>query len=510
MKLKKTLNAGLTALALITVAVPAFAQDLTVAVQQVPDSIDPVSENSNVNLRIVYSLYETLVKTDYRHGGKLVPGLATSWKVIDPKTIEFKLREGVEFHNGDTLDAQDVVATFAPVRRGMDKNVPVESRQFLAGIDRVEVVDPMTVRIHMKNDDAIALNRFAGFPSQIISADAFNSAKSYQDFADEGVGTGPYELKEFDHGDKVVIKKFPGYWGNAKAAADEVTFQVVPELSTRIAGLLSGQFDLITEVGPDEIAQIEANKNAKVVGGPIENIRALFYDSTNPTLKDPRIREALNLAIDRQQLVDSFFGGRTSVPHGWQMETFGDMYLAGRSIPEFNPEKAKKLLKAAGYKGEPIIYRTRSYYTKQIEVAQILQAMWKAVGLNVKVEINENATQVFKDDDQRMIVDASFSAYYPDPLGQFWRRFGPNSSYSGSYWEQDPELIKMGEDLTTSIDTKHRRDVFAKMLDRFARNPHGAILYTMAQFMGERSDHIDLNVLPTEYLDLTTDGLKFK
>lgn len=489
----------------------AAAQDLTVAVQKLPDSLDPVTENTNVNLRIDYSLYETLVKPDYRDGGKLTPGLATEWKVIDARTLEFKLREGVKFHNGDTLDAADVVASFAPVRRGEDENVPVASKQFLGGIDSVEVIDDMTVRIHMKADDAIALNRFAGFPSHIISADAFNAAQSYPDFAAQAIGTGPYKLVRHEIGKEVVLEAFDEYWGAPKAAAETVTFTLVPELSTRMAGLFSGQFDVITEIGADEFAQVEANANTAVAGGPVENIRGLFYDSTNDTLDDPRIRQALNLSINRQLLVDTFYQGKTTVPHGWQLPIFGAIYLQDRPLPEYNVEKAKALLKEAGYQGEEIVYRVLpNYYTKQLATAQVLQSMWREAGLNVKLEIKENWSQITEDTETRQIFDGSFTAYYPDPMGQFWRRFGPNGGLDGSYWHNTPEMIELGNVLATSVYTEERRKVFADMLDRFEANPNGAVLHTLAGFMGLRSDRIAMDPLPSEYLDLTTDGVTFK
>lgn len=489
----------------------AAAQDLSIAVQALPDSLDPVTENSNVNLRIDYSLYETLVKTDYRDGGKFKPGLATEWTVIDAKTVEFKLRDGVVFHNGDTLDAADIVASFAPVRRGLDENVTVESRQFLGGIESVEVIDDMTVRIHMSEDDAIALNRFAGFPSQIISADAFDAAESYEDFAALAIGTGPYQLEEFAFGDHVTLKKFDAYWGVPEASAETVTFNAVPELSTRIAGLFSGQFDVITEIGTDEFAQIESNANTNVVGGPIENIRGLFYDSTNPVLDDPRIRRALNLAIDRQALVDAFYQGRTTVTNNWQMPIFGDMYLADYPMPEYNVEKAKALLEDAGYDGEEIVYRVLAgYYTKQMETAQVLQSMWAEAGLNVKLEVKENWSQILEDTETRHIFDGSFSAYYPDPMGQFWRRFGPNSGLEGSYWHNTPEMLALGETLATSTDIDERRAAFREMLDRFEENPNGALLHTLAGFMAVRSDRLEMDPIPSEYLDLTTDGVIFK
>lgn len=501
---------ALAACAALFAASGVAAQDLSVAVQRVPDSLDPVTENSNVNLRTVYSLYETLVKTDYRDGGKLKPGLATEWTVLDAKTVEFKLRDGVSFHNGDTLDAADVVATFDPKRRGLDENVQVAAKQFLGGVDHVEVIDDMTVRIHMKEADAIALNRFAGFPSHIISADAFNAAETYADFAALAVGTGPYKLAEYVVGERVVLERFDDYWGAPKAAADKVTFTAVPELSTRIAGLFSGQFDVITEIGADEFPQIEGNPATAVVGGPIENIRGLFYDSTNDVLDDPRIRHALNLTIDRELLVETFYEGKTTVTPGWQMDIFGDMFLADRGLPEYNPEKARKLLEEAGYNGEEIVYRTQAYYAKQIETAQILQSMWQQAGLNVVLEVVENWGQVVADDDRRHISDGSFTAYYPDPMGQFWRRFGPNSPYTGAFWSIEPEMLALGDELATSTDTARRREVFAEMLDRFEQDPHGAILHTLAGFMGIRGDRLEMDPIPSEYLDLTTDAVTFK
>lgn len=490
----------------------ASAQDLMIAVQGIADNHDPVSENSNINLRVMYSLYDTLVKVDYRNGGKLLPGLATSWNVIDPKTVEFTLRSDVVFHNGDTFDAQDVVATFSPVRLGADKDVPVDSAQFLGGIDRVEVVDAMTVRIHMKADDALALARFSNYPSQIISETALSTAKTYLDFTKMDAGTGAYSLVKDDIGKEIVLQKFDKYWGETKAAADKVTFTVVPELSTRVAGLLSGQFDIITEVGTDEKAQIDANANTTFVGGQIANIRGLFYDSVESPISDPLIRQALNLAIDRESLVKALYAGAVDVPNGWQMNTFGDMYLADRSMPEFNSEKAKTLLEEAGYKGQEIIYRTQAgYYTKQGETAQILQSMWKAVGLNVKLETKENWDQVTADTPDRAITDGSFTAYYPDPMGQFWRRFGPESGYTKRpYWIITPEMEKLGNELATSVDTKRRQEIFGQMLDQFNKDPNGAILHTLAQFMGVRQDRVTLNPISSEYLDLTTDGVSFK
>jgi len=503
------LSAGVAAL---SGGAPAVAHDLTIAVPKNPDNLDPVTENSNPNLRVVLSLYDTLVKFDYRNGGKIVPGLATEWKILDPKTLEFKLRPGVVFHNGDTFDAKDVIATFSDVRLGRDKSVPTESEEFLGGIERIEAVDDMTVRIHMKSADPIALDRFATFPAEIISETALKQAPNYNDFTKLDAGSGPYVLVSHEVGGATTLKKFDAYWGDAKAAADKVTFVTVPELSTRIAGLLSGQFDMITEIGADEFPQIEGNPNGAVAGGPIETIRGVIFDSFDSPISDPRIRRAMNLAVDREALVKALYDGRTDVPHGWQLKTFGDMYLQDRPVDEYDPPKAKQLLKEAGYHGQEIVWRTQhNYYTKQGETAQIVQSMWKAVGLNVKLEFKENWTQVLADTPDRAIIDASSGAYYPDPLGQFWRRLRPRGSFANQkFFTVSPDMAALGEELSTSIDTAQRRKVFAQMLDKFDQDPNTANFYTAAHFIGVRKDRLSYSALPAEYLDLTTIGVSFR
>lgn len=491
----------------------AQARDLTIAVQGVPDSLDPAMENSNVSQRIIYSLFDTLIKVDYRNGGKLISGLAESWAVLDDRTVEFKLKKGVNFHDGGEMTAQDIVFTFSPQRLAQDNKATggsgvVVTKPFLGGIDTVEAVDNYTVRISMKKNDALILQRFANYPSQIVSKSAFEAAGSFAEFSRHPVGTGPYALKEFVLGDHVTIEKFNDFHGTAAAAADMVTFTTVPEISTRIAGLRSGQFDIITEVAPDHIDEIENAANASVTGGPVLNIRGLVYDSSNATLKDPRVREALNLSIDRQALADALYQGRTSVPNGWQMDVFGDMYLADRPIPEFNLNKARALLTEAGYDGEEITYRTQNaYYTSQIETAQILVSMWKKAGLNVTLAVKENWGQINEDTETRHIFDASFSAYYPDPMGQFWRRFGPSSGWAqNGYYDIDPEMIALGDILATEADTAKRREVFADMLDRFQVNPNGALLHKLTQIYGVKQG-ITYNALPSAYMDLTTLGV---
>ena len=496
---------------------PAEARDLTIAVQKLPDVLEPAMENSNVHARVIYSFFETLVKTDYRDGGRLKPGLATAWEIESPRSIVFTLREGVTFHNGEEMTAEDVAWAFGPERlnkqaEGTGGRGAVVVRPFLGGIQSAEVLDRYRLRITMAEDDALILQRFANYPAQIGSKAGFDAAGSWTEWAKKPVGTGPYEVAQFEFGERLVLRPFADYWGGSKAAAGEVTFVVVPEIATRIAGLRSGQFDIITEVGPDHIVELEQADGVGVVGGPILNLRGLIYDSAgdgNP-LADPRIRQALNLAIDRQAIVDSLYGGKTEVPRGWQMDVFGDMYLADRPKSEYDLAQAKALLQEAGYDGEEIVYRSQQgYYTNQGQTAQILVSMWKQAGLNVRLDMVENWDQIYEDTPDRGIFDGSFTAFYPDPVGQIWRRFGPNGSWAQrGIYELDETFVELGRELQSNPDVQARREVFAQMLDAFKANPHGTPLHALTQFYGVR-DNVEWSPYPVQYMNLTNAELSF-
>ncbi len=516
------LGARLTAVLLAAFIAPAAqptaaeARELTIAVQKLPDVLEPAMENSNVHLRVMYSIFETLVRTDYRDGGQLKPGLATGWEIESPRAIVFTLREGVMFHDGTEMTAEDVAWAFSPERLlGLDaEGNPgiTDTKPFLGNVEGGEVIDRYTVRIRMKSDDALILQRFANYPAQIGSKAGFEATdKVWSEWAKKPIGTGPYMVEEFVFGERLVLVPFDGYWGEHKAAAERVTFTVVPEIATRIAGLRSGQFDLVTEVGPDHIAELEGAEGVSVTGGPILNIRGLIYDSTDNALEDARIRQALNLAIDRQAIVDSLYAGKTVVNRGWQMPVFGDMYLAERPLPEYDVEKARALLAEAGYDGEEIVYRShQGYYTNEGETAQILVAMWKQAGLNVRLDMVENWDQVYEDTPDRGIFNGSFTAYYPDPVGQIWRRFGSRSGWveRGMYANND-EFLAIGKELEENPDTERRRVLFTQLLDNFDADPHGTPLHALTQFYGIR-DGVNWEPYPTQYMNLTSAELSFE
>jgi peptide/nickel transport system substrate-binding protein len=228
-----------------------------------------------------------------------------------------------------------------------------------------------------------------------------------------------------------------------------------------------------------------------------------MYDSiTNPVLRDARVRQALNLAIDRQLIVDTLFGGRTVVPRSLQWEFFGEMFLADFPAYRPDPARARELLRDASYRGEPIQYRVLpNYYTNEVATAQALAGMWQAVGLNVEIAMRENFTQVFEQSPGRGIRNWSNTAVYPDPLSSLWRQHG-TTAIQGRYNEwSDPEYDRLGLVLERSLDLAERRAAFRRMLTIWEiDNPCGTVLHQNIILYGKRRD-VAWRPYPHQYMD---------
>jgi peptide/nickel transport system substrate-binding protein len=487
----------------------AAGKDLVIGVTTVSVGLDPMGANSNVNERISNNLIETLLRIDPKTS-EIKPGLAESWEKDGDSALVLKIRKGVKCHNGEDFNAEDVEYMFGP-NRYMGKDAPGNAlaKQFLGPISSVKALDQYTVRVETSQPDPLLAIRLGSWMGQVPCADAFKAAESWEKWNHSVVGTGPYQLVEFKPTEMQRFKRFDGYWGD-KAPADTLTFKVVPELAARVAGLFTGEYDIITEVTPDQLEAVNANEGTEATGGAILNIRVLLFDTRNPTLKDARIRQALAYAIDRQLIVDSLYGGRTKVPHGMQMDVFGDMYVLDHKGIPYDPEKAKALLKEAGYKGEEISYRyLQDYYTAEVSTAQVLASMWQQVGFNIKLELKENWGQIEdkESDAGRGIINSSNGAYFPDPVGQVYRLFGPNGDVQPPGWWKNDEFNQMGDILMTT-DHEKRHAAFAKMLDIFEQDPPGTYLHQLTMFYGKQKD---LKWTPTyrAFMDFRAGALQF-
>jgi len=491
---------------------------INIAVQKITNSntLEVLREQSNVGERIFFSsLWEGLIGRDWLNELRTIPMLATEWRRISDSVVELTLREGVKFHNGDVMTAEDVAFSFGRERMFGDTNptaqgrtievrgdiipspaareLPVEvtgvARRSWPALERVEIVDARTVRFHNATPDVTLEGRLSRYGSEIISRRAYLEAGGWFDWARKPVLTGPYKVAEFRPDHSLTLVAHDEYWGG-RPPLRQIRFLEVPEVSARVNALRSGEVQFACDLPPDQIAGIEADRAYEVLGGTILNHRLTCFDKNHATLRDPRVRRALTHAIDRNAIVESLWGGRTVVPRGLQWDYYGEMFVSDWSVPNYDPAEARRLLREAGYRGDPIPYRLlNNYYTNQTPTAQVLVEMWRQVGLNVSIDMKENWSQILERGPTRAVRDWSNSAPFNDPVSSLVAQHGPNGQQQQVGEYSNEELNRLCVELETSTDRARRKVVFRRLLEIAEReDPAYTVLHQNATFTAKRRE----------------------
>lgn len=483
---------------------------LTVAVADNPPGLEPAQELSNVGTRVTYSLFDTLIRRDFLGspdggGAGLKPHLATSWERKSASELIVHLRRDVTFHNGDKFTAADVAFTFREGRMWGTKPEIPEARAYFGILAGCEALDDYTVRFTTRVPDVLLEQRLASWCAWIVNKRQYETLGA-AGFAKNPVGTGPYRFVSMAAKDHITFAAFDEYF-LGRPTARGVVFKVIPELAARIAGLVSGEYDIVTNVPPDQVQVIDGYKDVETRSVVLANSHLLTFDARGALTSDKRIRQALAYSIDRQKLVDTLWLGKAVVPGGHNYPEYGQMYLEGRSLP-FDPAKARALLKEAGYKGEPITYRTLPYYyTNALDAAQIIVEMWKAVGVNAQLQVVENFNQMR--DKGQQVGNNSNSTRLPDPLGALWISWGPAAYFQTAGEFQDvEEFNKYGKALEQETDWAKRKELFAHMLDAWEEACPGTILYQPFESYGVKKK-VAWRPYSFYFMDLRPDNLRF-
>lgn len=497
---------------------PALAQDadtrpaLRVAVQALPPTLEPLNSITNVGLRPIDLLFDRPLMRDFKAEAAasgtqiIIPQLALSVTRIDSLTWELKLRPDVKLHDGSVLSSADFAATFSPARIGAGTPYP-EGKILFGHVTEVIAVDDLTVQIKTRTPDPIMDQRLAAYGGWIIGAKAL-AAGGPESPKTNPVGAGPYKLKEFVADTRVTFDSHDDYWMGAPAAKS-VSIEVVPEAATRVAGVISGEYDIVTNLLPGQINQFDGYDDVEVLSVPLDLVHAYYYDTKGAALSDVRIRQALNYAIDYDMLGQAVWGGPFSRPNGLQTPAFGDLYNPDRTFFPYDPEKAKALLAEAGYAGQEIVLRLVSgYYVGSEDAAQIVQAMWGELGINLRLELVENAEQLYAPGADIRMVSAAFR--FPDPLGGgVIVAFGPNSvTQQRGYWTPTNGYNETGEELLVAEEPAERKRLFQKMLDLFEEDAPATILYAANEIYAKRKA-VMFTHYPLYYFDLRPTNFSF-
>lgn len=360
---------------------PIMGGSVVVGILQDLDSLDPHKAVAAGTNEVLFNIYEGLVKPD--KDGNLVPAVASKWDITQQgKNYTFTMRDGVKFHNGDLVTVQDIVYS---IKRGAglldttDSSVVVSPA--LSNIKEVNKLDDMRVELILKEADTELLG-------YLTTAIVPEGAKELER---DPVGTGPFAFVSYKPLESFVVEKNPDYYGE-KPYLDKVTFKIVANTDAASMELQSGAIDIFPYLTDDQANQLSGKFN--IAQGNMNLIQGLFLNNKKAPFDNIKVRQALNYAVDKQAILDMVAGGKGSIIGTNMFPAFKKYYVDSlKNMYSYNPEKAKELLKEAGFENSLTFTITvPSNYQYHVDTAQVLVEQLKAVGITAEIKLIEWAT----------------------------------------------------------------------------------------------------------------------
>ena len=489
MKIGRLMLVLMVGLALALVAGPAMAYKKDTLRYGIPtkfSSLDQYKSTQRITIQIGYLIWDPLVNRD-PDTGKISPHLAKSWTNVDPVTWEFKLQEGVKFHNGNPLNAECVRYTI------MDRVLAEEAKSPQRGnfkwIQDVEVVDDLTFRIKTVKPYPLVLERL----NVLFVYDPVESkAKGDAYIAENPMGTGPYKFVKWDRGSQLIMVKNPDYWIKGIPKIDNIVVKILPEMSTRVAELISGGLDVASDFEPDQWDIMKKAKNVTPMDIPILRINFWQFDGDGKAgktpLTDKRVRQAIWHAIDREAILKTVMRGfADSLDAPMNPLQFGfDPTVKGY---EYNPEKAKALLKEAGY-ADGLTVKLWQYMGYQNHPNQAAMGYLQQVGIKVDLQdYRGNIGQLIKLRNSGKMEGignfswGSYNIFDADAILAGWFMTSENKCYN-----TDEELDKWLNEARFSVDPAERQALYAKAQKKIIEEAYWMPFFVVHTIWGKHKD----------------------
>jgi peptide/nickel transport system substrate-binding protein len=360
-------------------------------------SLDPAIVTDGESFKVTQNVFETLLNFG-EQDTTIKPGLAKEWKVSDDGlTYTFTLEEGVKFHDGTDFNAEAVVKNVKRWQAGDKEEFYYYSSMFGDIIKDVKADGDYTVVFTLARPQAPFLKNLAMSPFGIASPTAFE--KDGDKFGQNPVGTGPFKFVEWRATESITIEKFADYWQEGLPKLDKVIFKVYADNTARLNALISGEIDLADGINPSDGKTVEGNSALQLIERPSMNVGYLGLTNTRAPFDNKLVRQAVNYAIDKQAIVDAFFEGVAEVAANPMPPSIGG-YNEDIDPYPYDPEKAKALLKEAGYDGKEIelwaMPVARPYMPDAAKVAEVIKKNLEAVGIPAKIVTYEWAVYLDK------------------------------------------------------------------------------------------------------------------
>jgi peptide/nickel transport system substrate-binding protein len=347
---------------------------LIVAVATEPSTLDGqavIDRNSRVASG---NIFESLLDRD--RNGQIVPWLAESYRAVNDSTWRFRLRRGVKFHNGEPFNA--AAAAFS-VNRIVDKKFKTQRASYIENISGAKVVDADTIDVSTDGSNAVLPVQM----TQLVMVPP--KAANEKTFGDAPIGTGAYKFARWDRGRDIVLTLNETYWGKKPTIRDFVV-RVIPDAQTQIASLQAGEIDLVLDLLPEQ-----AKLAPRFISVPATEFSYIQFNAHKKEMANPKVRIAMNLAVDKETLAKSLYLGHGQANHAQHLAKGMLGYNAKLKPFPYDPSKARQLLKEAGYPNgfDLVLHAPIGRYLKGEETSEFVAAQLKEVGIRVKVQLHE-------------------------------------------------------------------------------------------------------------------------
>ncbi|ADO43984.1 ABC transporter substrate-binding protein [Ketogulonicigenium vulgare] len=452
---------------------PAAAQNtqlLKVAVDSLWQTMSPVTGFATSSARIYCNFYERFTVVDYLadpNGSVVVNQLAESFE-RDGAVWTVKMREGVLFHNGEEMTAEDAAFTLSDERYRADDAYEPRGATFTEGFIRVEAIDRYTLEIETQSPDIHVPAKLSSVGG-IIVPKAYYLEKGVDAFGQEPIGTGPYRVTTFRSGEIMVLEAFDQYWGDA-APVSRLEWHVVPEFAARMAGVVSGEYHVMVGIPTDQEAQLASYDGVNVISVPFSSYAAVAFntlpDPVDNPLVDARLRYAMVQAVDMDLIVQALFGDTTFHPAvPFNFPEYGEFYEPDlQSNLPYDPDAARALVAQTDYDGQPLIWHiTRSFYPNYETAAEIMVAQWAEVGINVEMRVLDNFSMVYQRPFHLMNFGNATSFIPGDPYQPLWMDWNPEANRSRADWKTwapSADYIAAGARFNSALTFEERFTAF--------------------------------------------------
>jgi peptide/nickel transport system substrate-binding protein len=450
---------------------------LRIGLAEDPDVLDPTLARTYVGRIVFASLCDKLFDIDDKVN--IVPQLATGSETsADGKTVTIKLRAGVKFHDGEAMDAEAVKFS---LERHMTMTGSFRKPE-LAAVDKVEVADPSTVKILLKQPFSPLIAQLADRAGMIVSPKA--SMAAGDKFGLKPVCAGPFKFVERVQQDRIVLEKFADYWNAANIHIDRVIFRPVTESTVRLANLKSGSLDLIERALATDLKEIKADPKLRLATVPELGYQGITLnvaksDAAKTSFADAKVQAAFSAAIDRKAITEVVFNGEFLAGNQW-MSPQSPWYQTTMPVPGRDVAKAKKLLAEAGVKTPLAIDLMVPNNPETRQVAEVIQSMAAEAGFDVKIRVTEFATSLVEAEQGRYQAYMLAWSGRVDPDGNafsFFKTKAPNN-YSGF---SDPDVDALLDESRIKSSLADRKAVYAKIAEKTI--DRGGILYLYHRLM---------------------------